>query len=37
MSWFIFSEVMIFAAFFGALYNARQYSVHWLGDLDNEG
>ena len=31
MSWFIFSEVMFFAAFFGALYYARQYSVPWLG------
>ena len=35
MSWFIFSEVMFFAAFFGALYYARVYSVPWLGDLDN--
>ncbi len=31
MSWFIFSEVMFFAAFFGALYYARIYSVPWLG------
>ena len=31
MSWFIFSEVMFFAAFFGALYYARMYSVPWLG------
>ena len=31
MSWFIFSEVMFFAAFFGALYYARQFSVPWLG------
>ena len=36
MSWFIFSEVMFFAAFFGALWYARQYSVPWLGDLDNK-
>ena len=35
MSWFIFSEVMFFAAFFGALFYARAYSVPWLGDLDN--
>ena len=35
MSWFIFSEVMFFAAFFGALYYARQMSVPWLGDIDN--
>ncbi len=31
MSWFIFSEVMFFAAFFGALFYVRQYSVPWLG------
>jgi cytochrome c oxidase subunit 3 len=35
MSWFIFSEVMFFAAFFGALYYARVYSVPWLADFDN--
>ncbi len=31
MSWFIFSEIMFFAAFFGALFYARVYSVPWLG------
>jgi cytochrome c oxidase subunit 3 len=31
MGWFIFSEVMFFAAFFGALFYARMYSVPWLG------
>ena len=31
MSWFIFSEVMFFAAFFGALFYARTLSVPWLG------
>ena len=31
MAWFIFSEVMFFAAFFGALYYARILSVPWLG------
>ena len=31
MSWFIFSEIMFFAAFFGALFYVRQYSVPWLG------
>jgi cytochrome c oxidase subunit III len=31
MMWFIFSEVMFFAAFFGALWYARQFSVPWLG------
>jgi cytochrome c oxidase subunit III len=36
MSWFIFSEVMFFAAFFGALYYARIMSVPWLGDMDNK-
>ena len=30
MGWFIFSEVMFFAAFFGALFYARIYSVPWL-------
>ena len=31
MMWFIFSEVMFFAAFFGALFYTRQLSVPWLG------
>lgn len=31
MAWFILSEVMFFAAFFGALYYARVYSVPWVG------
>lgn len=31
MVWFILSEVMFFAAFFGALFYARVYSVPWLG------
>lgn len=31
MGWFIFSEVMFFAAFFGALFYARMYSGPWLG------
>jgi cytochrome c oxidase subunit 3 len=31
MVWFIFSEVMFFAAFFGALFYARHFSVPWLG------
>ena len=34
MSWFIFSEVMFFAAFFGALFYARILSVPWLGEGD---
>ncbi len=31
MIWFIFSEVMFFAAFFGALFYARMFAVPWLG------
>jgi cytochrome c oxidase subunit 3 len=34
MGWFIFSEVMFFAAFFGALFYARIFSVPWLGGGD---
>jgi len=30
MTWFIFSEVMFFGAFFGALFYARELSVPWL-------
>ena len=35
MSWFIFSEVMFFGAFFGALFYARMVSVPWLGGASN--
>ena len=35
MSWFIFSEVMFFGAFFTALWWARAHSVPALGSLDN--
>jgi len=31
MTWFIFSEVIFFSAFFGALFYARMYSVPWIG------
>ena len=31
MMWFIFSEVMFFACFFGALFYVRMFSVAWLG------
>lgn len=31
MAWFIFTEVMFFAAFFGTLFYARVLSVPWLG------
>ena len=34
MSWFIFSEVMFFAAFFGALYWARAHALPGLASLD---
>ncbi len=33
MMWFIFSEVMFFAVFFGALWYTRNLSVPWLGGL----
>jgi cytochrome c oxidase subunit 3 len=36
MSWFIFSEVMFFAAFFGALFYMRVLSVPWLADFDSK-
>lgn len=36
MGWFIFSEVMFFAAFFGALWYARNVTMPWLGDLDHK-
>src|SRR5690606_15638244 len=35
MIWFIFSEVMFFAAFFGALFYARWLIVPWLGGEGN--
>ena len=35
MLWFIVSEVMFFAAFFGALYYARIISVPWLAGAGN--
>ena len=35
MSWFIFSEVMFFGAFFTALWWARSHSVPTLGGLEN--
>ena len=36
MSWFIFSEIMFFAGFFGALFYARSITMPWLGDLDHK-
>lgn len=35
MAWFIFSEVMFFAAFFGALFYARTIAIPWLGGASN--
>ena len=37
MMWFIFSEVMFFAAFFGALFYARNFSGPWLGGIGGGG
>ncbi|MCO1333049.1 cytochrome c oxidase subunit 3 [Microbulbifer sp. OS29] len=37
MGWFIFSEVMFFAAFFGALYYIRNFTVPWLGGEGDRG
>jgi cytochrome c oxidase subunit 3 len=34
MGWFITSEVMFFAAFFGALFYARLLAVPWLGETE---
>jgi len=35
MSWFIFSEIMFFGAFFSALFYARNIAMPWLGDIDH--
>jgi len=37
MSWFIFSEIMFFAAFFGALFYARVFSIPWLAGEGDKG
>jgi cytochrome c oxidase subunit 3 len=37
MLWFIFSEVMFFAAFFGALFYARTFAAQWLGGEGAKG
>jgi len=36
MSWFIFSEVMFFGAFFGALFYIRTFSIPWLADAEQK-
>lgn len=35
MGWFIFSEIMFFAVFFGTLFYARGISIPWLGGDSN--
>ena len=37
MGWFIFSEVMFFCAFFGALYYVRNFAGPWLGGEGDKG
>ena len=37
MAWFIFSEVMFFAAFFGALFYVRSLAVPWLAGEGSKG
>jgi cytochrome c oxidase subunit 3 len=37
MSWFIFSEVMFFFAFFGVLFYVRVFAVPWLGGEGDKG
>ncbi|MCG6657033.1 cytochrome c oxidase subunit 3 [Halomonas campisalis] len=37
MGWFIFSEVMFFAAFFGALFYIRTFAIPWLGGEGEKG
>ncbi|MFA7321659.1 MAG: cytochrome c oxidase subunit 3 [Dokdonella sp.] len=37
MMWFIFSEIMFFGAFFGALFYARMFSVPWIGGEGHGG
>ena len=37
MAWFIFSEVMFFAAFFGALFYVRSFAVPWLSGEGENG
>ena len=37
MSWFIFSEVMFFAAFFGALFYVRTFALPWLAGEGDKG
>ncbi|OXR50149.1 MULTISPECIES: cytochrome c oxidase subunit 3 [unclassified Pusillimonas] len=36
MAWFIFSEVMFFGAFFGALWYTREVTTPWLANIDHQ-
>ena len=36
MTWFIFSEVMFFSAFFGSLWYTREVTTPWLSNLDHQ-
>ncbi len=36
MAWFIFSEVMFFAAFFGSLWYVREITTPWLSNIDHQ-
>jgi len=36
MAWFIFSEVMFFAAFFGSLWYTREVTTPWLANIDHQ-
>jgi cytochrome c oxidase subunit III len=36
MAWFIFSEIMFFAAFFSALFYARNIAMPWMGDVESK-
>ncbi len=37
MGWFIFSEVMFFAAFFGTLFYVRIFAVDWIAGVGDRG
>jgi cytochrome c oxidase subunit 3 len=37
MAWFIFSEVLLFFSFFGALFYLREFAVPWLGGHGEKG
>ena len=37
MSWFIFSEIMFFVAFFGTLFYVRIFAVDWIAGVGDRG